>query len=85
MNGSLGNYPDTKEGTNVTFWCNGGFVPSAINTAMCNGSGMWSPNPALHYCEFVTGNNVTCIIDSVQRVYSMWLIICETMEDRGSL
>lgn len=55
LNGSLGNYSNTKEDTNVTFWCDEDFVPTEIMIATCNSRGMWDPDPAEHYCEFVEG------------------------------
>ncbi len=50
MNGSIETYINTKEGNNITFQCDEGFVPSLVMKATCNSRVMWEPLPENHIC-----------------------------------
>ena len=56
INGYLGNYSSTKEGTNVTFQCNEGYVPTIVRISTCNRYGVWHPAPHEHNCTLTEGN-----------------------------
>lgn len=58
INGNLEYYPDTKQGTNVTFSCNEGYIPTRAINATCNHYGLWDPTPEEHNCTLVEGNFV---------------------------
>ena len=56
INGHVGYYPHTREGVNVTFQCNIGYVPSITRTATCiHEHGRWIPALQEHNCTIVTG------------------------------
>ena len=57
VNGYLGNYSSTKEGTNVTFQCNEGYVPSIVRVTTCNSYGLWYPAPHIHNCTLTEGTH----------------------------
>ena len=44
------NYSSTVEGSNSTFKCTEGFIPSDIVTATCHPNGSWVPDPTTHVC-----------------------------------
>ena len=70
INGTLGEYFSTKEGVNVTFQCNDGYVPSVTNTATCNNHGMWEPAPEEHNCTFVEGITLKySYVHSIRHIY----------------
>ena len=48
-NGSLGEYVKTTKGSNLTFQCNDGYIPSIVMTAICI-DGVWDPPPEEHNC-----------------------------------
>ena len=50
VNGSLQLCTSTTAGSEVVFWCDPGFVPERVMTAVCGSDGQWTPNPG----------NVTC-------------------------
>ena len=56
INGSLGNYSSTKEGTYVTFQCNEGYLPFIVKVSTCNSYGVWYPAPHEHSCSLTEGN-----------------------------
>ena len=56
INGHLGHYSSTKEGTNVKFQCNEGYVPSIVKVTTCNSYGVWYPSPHEHNCTLTEGN-----------------------------
>ena len=45
QNGSIKNYTDTTEGSEVFYSCESGLVPEGRMRAVCTLNG-WSPNPA---------------------------------------
>ena len=49
-NGSLGDYKHTRKGSKVSFYCNPGFAPSGVETAVCTYSKRWIPPPEEHIC-----------------------------------
>ena len=55
LNGRLGDFYLTNEGTNITFQCNEGYTPSAVETTTCAANALWEPNPADHVCILVVG------------------------------
>ena len=55
VNGHLGDFYNTIEGTNITFQCNEGYTPSAVEATTCTASALWEPNPANHICILVEG------------------------------
>lgn len=56
IDGSLGDNQNTTEGSNVTYQCVQGFVPSTIFTASCIEQGLWFPSPDEHICMETEGN-----------------------------
>ena len=50
QNGSVVNYTDTTDGSEVFYSCNPGLVPVMGMRAVCTGNG-WSPNPANLSCS----------------------------------
>ena len=55
INGSLGNYPHTREGIDVTYHCNEGFRPSSSEISTCTDLALWIPEPEEHNCTLITG------------------------------
>ena len=56
INGYLSSYPDTKEGTIVTFQCDADeYVPSVVLDSTCSNLGMWVPDPEQHECTLIVG------------------------------
>ncbi len=37
-------------GTNVSYTCNQGYVPSAVFSSTCTSPGLWMPDPVEHIC-----------------------------------
>ena len=58
-NGSLGNFPHTRVGANLTYQCDEGFRPSVPFNSTCDSSAMWIPDPADHKCTFVSGTEMS--------------------------
>ena len=46
----IGNYSFTLSGSNVTFQCAAGLVPTGVETTVCESDGRWTPDPANHGC-----------------------------------
>ena len=44
-------YSSTLAGSNVTYQCMDGLVPSGEETAVCGNDGRWIPDPANHGCS----------------------------------
>ena len=59
VNGALGSYPHTREGSSVTYMCNMGYKPSTILTSTCESSGRWTPAPHEHTCILLEGSKFT--------------------------
>ena len=55
MNGSIDQYQNTTEGTQISFGCNPMFIPSRRMTSTCASNGMWTPDPG----------NLMCICESM--------------------
>lgn len=55
IDGFLGNYTSTKEGTNITFQCDEGYTPSMVMTTICDSTALWEPASEDHNCSLVTG------------------------------
>ncbi len=55
INGSLGDYNNTMEGTTFTYQCDKEFIPIAVVTSTCSYDGLWTPAPENHNCTFVVG------------------------------
>ena len=53
MNGFIEPYFHTRQGATLTFRCNEGFNPTAINST-CSREGEWIPPPDQHDCIEVT-------------------------------
>ena len=51
MNGSIGGYTSTVEGSVVTFYCNEGLIPAEQMNTTCASNGSWTPNPAELICS----------------------------------
>ena len=51
MNGSIGGYTSTVEGSVVAFYCNEGLIPLGQMNTTCTSNGSWTPNPAELICS----------------------------------
>ena len=51
MNGSIGGYTSTVEGSVVAFYCNEGLIPAEQMNTTCASNGSWTPNPAKLICS----------------------------------
>ena len=51
MNGSIGGYTSTVEGSLVAFYCNEGLIPLGQMNTTCASDGSWTPNPAELICS----------------------------------
>ena len=51
MNGSIGHYISTVEGSVVVFYCNEGLIPAGQMNTTCASNGSWTPNPAELICN----------------------------------
>ena len=50
-NGTIANYTGTLEGSTLFYWCNRGFSPQGVLTAVCTANGNWIPDPADVTCR----------------------------------
>ena len=55
IDGYIGYYLHTREGSTVEYGCNDGFRPSANRLSICSTSSMWIPLPEQHVCTLVVG------------------------------
>ena len=49
-NGSIGDYENTAEGTEVIYQCDYGLIPGGEMMTTCLANGTWSPDPAELEC-----------------------------------
>ena len=56
-NGTIDNYPHSRESGILTYHCNMGFRPSAIMTSTCKNTTQWVPLPLDFNCTRITGNS----------------------------
>ena len=80
INGHIGYYPHTREGVNITFQCNVGYVPSITRTATCDRHGRWIPALQEHNCTIITGiimNSFLCSLHSYDFSASINLTLLE--------
>ena len=59
-NGSLENYTNTTEGSEVFYSCDPGLVPEGTMRAVCTVNG-WSPNPVDLNCTETTSCRLKCL------------------------
>ncbi len=52
LNGALLTNTNQTESSVITFQCDPGFSLVGTDTAICNNSGLWDPDPALLECKF---------------------------------
>ena len=64
--GFLGDYQSTTEGSNVTYQCDQGFVPSTIFKASCIELGFWFPSPDEHICMETEFEGSSCFTRLIQ-------------------
>ena len=62
LNGSLENYINTTEGSEVFYSCNQGLVPEGRMRTVCTRNG-WSPNPAGLSCSSSSTATPKCKVD----------------------
>lgn len=43
-------YNSTLEGSLLAFWCEDGFIPRGVITAVCHSNASWIPDPTQHVC-----------------------------------
>ena len=55
VDGLVGIYESTREGTTITYQCSEGFRPSEIMTSICTELAEWVPAPVEHNCTRVIG------------------------------
>ncbi len=65
LNGALLTNTNQTESSVITFQCDPGFSLVGTETATCNNSGLWDPDPALLECKFIFMSqclSVCCIL-----------------------
>ncbi len=62
LNGALLTNTNPTEGSVITFQCDPGFSLVGTETATCNNSGLWDPDPALLECKFIYVSMPACML-----------------------
>jgi len=44
-------YESAEVGAEVTYWCNAGFIPAALQMSVCDEDRTWTPDPAQLVCR----------------------------------
>ncbi len=61
LNGVLLTNTNQTESSVITFQCDPGFSLMGTETATCNNSGLWDPDPALSECKFINVSMHVCL------------------------
>ena len=62
LNGTLLTNTNQTESSVITFQCDPGFSLVGSETATCNNSGLWDPDPALLECKFINVPMPVCML-----------------------
>ena len=62
LNGTLLTNTNQTESSVITFQCDPGFSLVGTETATCNNSGLWDPDPALLECKFINVPMPVCMM-----------------------
>ena len=62
LNGALLTNTNQTESSVITFQCDPGFSLVGTETATCNNSGLWDPDPALLECMFINVPMPVCML-----------------------
>ncbi len=82
LNGALLTNTNPTESSVITFQCDPGFSLVGTETATCNNSGLWDPDPALLECKFIKSQclPVCCILTyrcgGIEYCCSIWWSCC---------
>ncbi len=63
---------DQTESSVITFQCDPGFSLVGTETATCNNSGLWDPDPALLECKFIYVLMHVCAVYDLYRCDNNW-------------
>ena len=62
LNGALLTNTNQTESSVITFQCDPGFSLVGTETATCNNSGLWDPDPALLECKLIYVSMPACML-----------------------
>ncbi len=62
LNGALLTITNLTEGSVISFQCDPGFSLVGTESATCNNSGLWDPDPALLECKFIYVSMPACML-----------------------
>ncbi len=76
LNGALLTNTNQTESSVITFQCDPGFSLVGTETATCNNSSLWDPDPALLECKYYFLMPVCCILIDLYRCSNNWCMEC---------